>query len=678
MGLSPSSMIGVRSRDLFRYPDLAPDEVRTLIIEPGHGDMPLRGVLERHKIGDPEKPYIALSYVWGKPKRKSSLQLAPSGRLVNITKNAEIVLLNVRERDRPQRVWIDGICINQEDVKERSHQVTLMGAIFSGASSVLIWLGEADEHTGSVFDFFERMHQRQLSGEQQLSAQDERTSKDVDGYDHQVAVAHAKEGEDERPVEPTGHEHDNFARIQAFSERPWFSRAWTFQEACLSADTYVRCGQHQLAWQTFVSAALYLNTRGMSGVFGSQSDTILALAHFAVANPARQEPFLSVALPLTRNLQSTDPRDKVFSLLGMVCTEGLGMMSTSYQLPVADIYCMAAKATIAQERGLSVLSSAGGRLCYQSLPSWVPDWRVPRRTAVLHGYDWPSPSHLYNVNQGSSFENEMGTDLGSDPRVLRAVGARIDKITRIVDSKPLLKYIAKAPPPGSKGATVENLKEWMAGLEELVNKTSENLRLPGHYRQTVVDTDGEDVRPGSITEAFMQTLTASRGGVGDNGGAGTWRTVEEVRGLSMLAIEHRWYSGDLEDNPPALTELELTVRSLVTAMWTFLNGRKIFKTSMGLLGIVADGAKVGDEVWDLVGGNVPFVLRARWTPFAETQQSFFVVGESYVHGIMQGGLWKPEGLSEVPGQQGSLSHHWPLTSGRVEGDKLEFELIHLV
>lgn len=674
-------MVGVGHRDLFRYPDLEPDEVRTLIIEPGHGDMPLRGVLERHKIGDPEKLYMALSYVWGSSKRKRSLQLAPSGRLVNITQNAETVLLNVREPDRPQRVWIDGICINQANIKERSHQVTLMGAIFSGASSVLVWLGEANEHTGSVFNFFERMHQRHLSGQQQVSAQDERASRGADGYDHTAAVAHAEEEEEEedkRPDEPTGHEHDNFARIQAFSERPWFSRAWTFQEACLSADTYVRCGQHQLAWQTFVSAALYLNTRGMSGVFGSQSDTILALAHFAVANPARQEPFLSVALPLTRSLQSTDPRDKVFSLLGMVCTEGLGMISTSYQLPVDDIYSIAAKATIAQERGLSVLSSAGGSLRYQSLPSWVPDWRVPRRTALLYGYDWPSPSHLYNINQGSAFGDEMVTYLGSDPRVLRASGARIDKITRIVDAKPLLKYIAKAPPPGSKDATVDNLKEWMAGLEELVNKTSRELRLPPDYEQTVFDTDGKDIRPGNITEAFMQTLTAGRGGVGEHGGAGTWRSVEEIGGLSMLVMEHRWYSGDLEDDPPALTELELTVRRLVTAMWTFLNGRKIFKTSMGLLGIVADGVKVGDEVWDLVGANVPFVLRARRSPVTETQQSFFVVGESYVHGIMQGGLWKPEGLSEVPGQQDSLCHHRPLRSRRVEGDKLESELIHLV
>ncbi|KAK2598703.1 hypothetical protein N8I77_012095 [Diaporthe amygdali] len=647
------------AQDLSCYSPLESDEIRTLVIEAGQGDEQLRGSLERHKLGDLDRPYTALSYVWGSPKRNTVLHLGDDGKRVKITENAEALLRNLRRPDESRRVWIDGVCINQDDLTERSHQVSLMHAIYSGASNVLVWLGESDKHTRSVFEFFKIMYERYDSGKEDEKQAEEDLSSYPEGDSTEFTKA---SGEAPQSPDLDEHKRDDFARIQAFTGRPWFSRAWTFQEACLSPDTIIRCGTHELAWQVFVSATLYLVSRGMARVLGSTSDTIVALAHFAAASSSRQVPYLSVILPLTRNLQSTDGRDKVFSLLGMVEKEGLPPIRTSYKLPLNIVYSTAAKATIVQEGGFSVLSSVDGPARDTSLPSWAPDWRIPRRTALLHGYDWPSPTHRYEINKNAPFENKIPDDVGSDPLILAVKAARIDKIVRVCNPKPLLDYIAKAPVPTSTAAVEPGVEVWYRGVEKILNKLSKQLGLATYYGQT-----RSDDYVGNIAQALLKTLTADRGGVGEEG-MGTWVDEEHLVGMSMFVPNYRWWSSGLDGGSSATpTEPEIAIKRLITAMYTFLNGRVIFKTENRLIGIVSSGAQVGDEVWNLVGGYTPFVLRQKDT----SKKRWALVGETYVHGIMRGGLWKPE----IEVKEGHSVYPIPL---RTEGNKLEFEDIQLV
>jgi heterokaryon incompatibility protein (HET) len=59
--------------------------------------------------------------------------------------------LRVRSFNWTDLFWVDAICINQEDSRERSQQVKLMAAIYRSALSVCAWLGEEDEHTSRGF-----------------------------------------------------------------------------------------------------------------------------------------------------------------------------------------------------------------------------------------------------------------------------------------------------------------------------------------------------------------------------------------------------------------------------------------------------------------------------------------------------------------------------------------------
>ena len=584
------------------------------------------------------------------------------GKQVCITRNAETLLRRLRHPHCPRRIWIDGICINQDDPDERAHQVSLMHSIFSHASTVLIWVGESDSHTDAVLRFFTLVDQRRLNSHHQEEQQPKEQPKEQPKAKYDDLIEH---------------ERDNFSRIRAFADRPWFHRAWTFQEACLSPDSQLLCGHHKLPWRIFVSATLWLTSSGMSSVFGDTADTIAALAHFAAANPSHQPAHLSTVLPLTRNLRATDPRDKVFSFLGMVDRTDLPPLIPSYTLSVAEVYTRTARAMITQERGLSALSGVYGphRSSDRNLPSWVPDWRLPRATAYLHGFDWPSPTHLYHINNGAPFANSVhiSSDAGSDdPSILKLTGAQIDVVESICNPKALLAHVAKLPLQGPVPPSSKTLEDWRVGLEKTVDKTAKTLRLRGRhmpYHQTEED----------YARALMRTLTADRGGVGEKG-MGDWRM--DLGHDSLVTPTCRWWSGGLRGGEEESRETNtlLSMKRLASAMWTFLTARTVFATKGGLIGIAGEGIKVRDEVWDIVGGEVPFVLRRTNAKRQgkETEQRV-VIGEAYVHGIMKGGLWAADLEKNAASESESSTWRSSLTPReKTAGKDLNFKDVELI
>jgi hypothetical protein len=93
-------------------------------------------------------PYVALSYMWGDVKPPSSINLGKCPFEVGPNLNA--ALKKLRDRDAKKNYWIDALCIDQSNIKERSAQVTLMGEMYSQCKFVFIWLGE--DRTNSAHD----------------------------------------------------------------------------------------------------------------------------------------------------------------------------------------------------------------------------------------------------------------------------------------------------------------------------------------------------------------------------------------------------------------------------------------------------------------------------------------------------------------------------------------------
>ena len=110
--------------------------VRTSFLHPGIIKLEF-GVTNLSNAG----PYIAISYEWGSDQIVSTAEL-DDGFQIGLTESAaEIIKYVLGERRRKEWVWMDAICIDQNNEVEKRHQVALMGKIYSSASQVLACIG---------------------------------------------------------------------------------------------------------------------------------------------------------------------------------------------------------------------------------------------------------------------------------------------------------------------------------------------------------------------------------------------------------------------------------------------------------------------------------------------------------------------------------------------------------
>lgn len=144
-----------------------PNHIRLLTVrQGGPGDSiectlttrPL-AVLESTSPIDHVLPYEALSYHWGSGDASLKIKIYTEGfpGSFRVRRNLHEALNQLRLPDRPRRLWIDAICINQDDNDEKNAQVSLMAEVYSKASSVCVWLGEASPDSDLALNFISRI-----------------------------------------------------------------------------------------------------------------------------------------------------------------------------------------------------------------------------------------------------------------------------------------------------------------------------------------------------------------------------------------------------------------------------------------------------------------------------------------------------------------------------------------
>ncbi|KXX79384.1 Heterokaryon incompatibility protein 6, OR allele [Madurella mycetomatis] len=129
--------------------DPARKEIRVLTLASGDGDTPLECTLKTISLGDKSIRFSALSYVWGDPADTTIINV--NNVHVPVTKSLAGALSSLKNcltpRLRKEFIWADAICINQQDIAERTQQVRSMAEIYSTASHVIVWLGDGNQHT---------------------------------------------------------------------------------------------------------------------------------------------------------------------------------------------------------------------------------------------------------------------------------------------------------------------------------------------------------------------------------------------------------------------------------------------------------------------------------------------------------------------------------------------------
>jgi hypothetical protein len=353
---------------------------------------------------DEDVDYEALSYAWGDVT--PVMPVSFEGKEVLITKNLHSALCHLRYLDQQRILWADALCINQSDLRERTHQVSLMSSIYSRASLVLVWLGEAWEGCELVMEML-----KQLGGNESLHVF------------KSLNPGFSIHGMDLGSAELRDH-------LYRFFSSPWWNRlcecpnsvsrlcsslySWpdgllpltnvtfdtqpdmtstnsqlllgTVQERALASDVVFQYGQHTLNIELAIRARRNILTHVVSldccrqimraddkHNYQETGECLNALwfSYVVKANMKLRSIIYWISLFASREV--SDPRDKVYGLLGLAVGDEIGMIEPDYTSSLEEVFYAAALGSIERNKNLDVLSYLVGERADQ-LPSFVPDW----------------------------------------------------------------------------------------------------------------------------------------------------------------------------------------------------------------------------------------------------------------------------------------------------------------
>jgi hypothetical protein len=242
-------------------------EIRLLVLHSASLEI-RESVLEmsliKTRLGDHVK-YRALSYTWGDPEPTYLVLLG--GKSFSIRRNLLEALLQLRPVEDQIEVWVDAICINQDDTKERESQVALMRDIYKEAEHVCVWLGPGDGIKGGMaFSFLCSLAGREWSD----------FSKNI--YCGQIARPETLQWTVSEMVDDTCLQQ--WLNVAAVLDSPWFSRMWIIQEVVLGKKVLVRRGNYETAWEYIYLAGRFMEKYLVSAV----CDLVLRTAETPLRN----------------------------------------------------------------------------------------------------------------------------------------------------------------------------------------------------------------------------------------------------------------------------------------------------------------------------------------------------------------------------------------------------------
>ncbi|KAB8215065.1 heterokaryon incompatibility protein-domain-containing protein [Aspergillus novoparasiticus] len=258
--------------------------------------------------------YEALSYVWGSPEKPYSILLDTD--CLSVTTNLYAALLHLRDRFIERVIWIDAICINQNDLDERSSQVQFMAEIFAKASCVTVWL---EVEATSI-------HNDKTSDEGGRAL--EVIQKAAEGY--------YSTGMDEKKA------------VLSLLGRSWFRRVWVLQEIAAARHILIACHSAEIDGHAFSSGLAALKNLIVDENMRDQISMVVFLIKNATLRHKRvvagSDKFslhirsLADLTTMYNNREATDHRDKVYALLGMSSdNHGPGAILPVYTVSWKDI-----------------------------------------------------------------------------------------------------------------------------------------------------------------------------------------------------------------------------------------------------------------------------------------------------------------------------------------------------
>ncbi|KAK3381247.1 heterokaryon incompatibility protein-domain-containing protein [Podospora didyma] len=634
----------------YAYQPLASiNNFRLLDLELQQSTKSIKGELFEFPVGQ-SPPYFCLSYCWG-AGNKNDFRVNVEGKRLGVSQAVFQALHNIRDwmlhhgDTTSIMVWIDQICINQDDLAERAVQVGHMKALYSQAERVVVHLGAEENGSEKIPELYQILRSTALK------------FKNKDGISMRYDIKDLSMRElDGTGLPPRGDPLWEANRL--FLHRPWFLRTWIIQEAVLARDIFFICG----AW-------------GMNGIFLAACwDFILgdnlipmfsnptpATAWQVLESRAMQQILLMLDIGMgrddkpsqsfidmlqrSRNALATNPRDHVYGLLGLATEAYRKKLTVDYGEPVADLYLRVARLVVELGEGHKLLHNLHGLQSNLGLPSWVPDWTsegYPFFTlAPMQGNAVTTVDIPYVCAGGDSSNMRVSQDRLS----LHCEGFVVDVIDRVsyADVEDFYeKKTEQATRPGNgEIEAAERKPSFSYGfLQQCLSDMSDILREKSQYPP---DNHDEVIWR---TAVWNRSLSAQR--KADKQLAESYKAYKDylnLRSLSDRGIRDRFgprmrmldkelgFFVPLEVankiNTQEINREHDQAEKYVNWATTISMQMKRCGTSKGYIGQVPKSSRAGDVVCVIEGVAVPFVFRA-------SSGGYKVIGQCYLHGIMEG------------------------------------------
>ncbi|XP_014550060.1 hypothetical protein COCVIDRAFT_32090 [Bipolaris victoriae FI3] len=617
---------------------LAPkDEIRLVNILPRNESSTL--ACELQIVDLREKPeYVALSYTWGSPtalpdegaeawlnkrsftllcraKPGSANQSYPLWHEILITENLYAFLLRARDNESfaLNSYWIDAICIDQENSAERCRQVQMMGRIYRSAGIVHAWLGEEDNDTRIAFElirallgFCSEISERRVRIEGLMDI----TPKSLGSADLTARLG------------PCADVTAWMAMANLFQRR-YFTRAWIIQELTLGRKIKALCGSQMVDWEAMTTVSEFLSVtpwkRWISNVTSSHQGGHIVPNILDVNKLSNS---LLYSLIRFRRFASTDPRDKVYSLLSIT---GDSTLTKSRLIPVygsrsvAETYTLAAIQILEDSDDLLLLCYAEGDnfRTIPSLPTWVPDWSCARALGLgITGYR----------RFAAAGTLPRALDINEVDLRLTIKGFRLDDIVSSSETKESI--LGGSPFPG-----LLRIFSMMTPIYHTGQSRSEVL-----WRTLVTDTAGVPPRcpaPNNYRSAYISWITSKLS-------RHVKETVQNTKEPALVSTMADFLPTEISDSSYSnASSIQYVSASSDTpngsvdydefeTMFSHVLHLRYFLTGRGYLGVGSMSLLQQDSIWVVPGCRVPLILREI------DSNTFQVVGGAYVHGFMQG------------------------------------------
>jgi hypothetical protein len=622
-----------------------------------------------HKTLHDCSSYHALSYTWGEPVFSKTLVVDKSMR-IPITENLDFALRRLRLAGI-RALWVDAICINQQDVQERAQQVRLMGRIFSQAKRVIIWTGLDNasrdgwhclEHLDrlstvkSSLSYDERFRplstnqkQSPLNDRQTCSPKDPQkfaTSRNGDGCDQRRGTSRV---ESNRRHKGSNHVFDKSAQdtYARFGNRPhwgqltertskhdydvisrfllgrYFSRRWIIQEIALASKVVIYCGGASISGKAFfksIAYLLHLENQNWAGL-----ETAISLSRIMALSTRResawnhidssdddQESMVSRYTPvgLLREFfrfQCFDKRDFVLSLLG-IFEMYLG------DTPLAPDDCFR---NITYENSISEVYTALAtyQLRFQTVHDLKKDTKMLRFSDIE-----------LLLLAGATRRKQDGEEASLDRTPSWVPDWRNPMRYEVMSSRSLNNFDNH-----STGGKVDF--PWIA-------RNDSDLLVSRPVPSSILEVWG--VPFDIIAEVLSVDLTKSIDRTRLRLRIASWKTIDYytdvsgslVEAISEVVVTHcynldtwaRDFTQWIQDNRRTIIDVldrdydRYDIEHIQEILSRTMRGRSIFLTKGGYIGIACEDAEPGDTVAVLRDSPVTFILRNLVNPQADARR----------------------------------------------------------